>query len=133
MMLSAAQQRHAVHAAQQHALAVVNQNETRIARASQQGFDRGYAAGMAANRGTQQPAAPKNSSGTYTYEDVETARKRGYSAGQQAVRSPSGENESSIRKKMVEEMVEQCRVIAERNPQMAPGVKAVRHMIKKLG
>jgi hypothetical protein len=133
MMLSAAQQRQAIHAAQQHALALVSQNETRMARASQQGFDRGYAAGIAANRGAQQPAAPKNSSGTYTYEDVEAARKRGYSAGQQAVKPSSGANESSIRKKMVEEMVEQCRVIAESNPQMAPGVKAVRHMIKKLG
>lgn len=135
MLLSQSQQRQAVHAAHQHALALVSHNESRIARASQQGFDRGYSAGMASNQGAQQPAAPKNSSGSYTYDDVEAARKRGYSAGQQAAprQSTSSPNESSIRKKMVDEMVEQCRVISESNPQMAPGVKAVRHMIKKLG
>lgn len=133
MMLSAGQQRQAIQAAQHQALAVVSQSGARLARASQQGFDRGYAAGMAANQGSQQPAAPKNSNGSYTYEDVEAARKRGYSAGQQTAVSSASPNESSIRKKMVDQMVEQCRVIAESNPQMAPGVNAVRHMIKKIG
>jgi len=33
---------------------------------------------------------------------------------------------------MIDKMVEECRVIAESNPSMAPAAKAIRHRIKKI-
>lgn len=58
----------------------------------------------------------------------------GFAAGRAAApqQSATPANEQAIRSKMREEMLERCRVIAESNPQMAAGVNAVRHMIKKL-
>jgi len=62
--------------------------------------------------------------------------RRGYNDGLAAGRSqaPSrgGVDRAAVRDEMRREMLEQCRVIAESNPNMAPGVNAVRHRIKKL-
>jgi len=123
--------RHQEHA-QAQALALASASEARIAQARRASFDRGYSAGIQAAQGQQASPREESSSGRYTYADVEAARKRGFAEGRKtAPAAPS--NESSIRKKMIDEMVEQCRVISESNPQMAPGVNAVKHMIKKLG
>jgi hypothetical protein len=78
-----------------------------------------------------------------TAAQIERARMDGYAQGvvagralaaQEAAapRSPRPEDIASIRDKMQKEMLEQCRVIAESNPSMAPGVNAVRHRIRKL-
>ncbi|MHC4431040.1 MAG: hypothetical protein ACYTBS_04300 [Planctomycetota bacterium] len=131
MMISAMQQRQAVAAAQHHALALVSQTEARMARMRQEGFDQGYAAGMQAR--APQPESPSSSKGTYTYADVEAARARGFEAGRRSTKSEAVPQESALRKKLIDEMLEQCRVISESNPNMAPGVNAVRHRIKKLG
>lgn len=73
-------------------------------------------------------------------QQLEQARMRGYAQGvvagkalvNQAPQVPAAEI-ASIRQKMRDDLVEQCRVISESNPGMSPGVNAVRHMIKKLG
>ena len=86
---------------------------------------------------------------------IEEAEARGYRAGLQQVEAqrrlyeqhrarrhvpppprpppsaPPPAREQS-RHQLVSEMLEQCRVISESNPNMAPGVNAVRHRIKKL-
>lgn len=75
-------------------------------------------------------------------QQLEAARMRGYAQGvvagkalaAQEVRQPQvpATEIAAIRKTMRDDLVEQCRVISESNPGMAPGVNAVRHMIKKL-
>jgi hypothetical protein len=76
-------------------------------------------------------------------QQLENARMHGYAQGvvagkalaAQEVRQPQvpATEIAAIRKTMRDDLVEQCRVISESNPGMAPGVNAVRHMIKKLG
>jgi len=76
-------------------------------------------------------------------QQLEHARMRGYAQGvvagkalaSQEVRQPQvpATEIAAIRQTMRDDLVEQCRVISESNPGMAPGVNAVRHMIKKLG
>lgn len=76
----------------------------------------------------------------FTYSDVENARRDGFAEGVFAGRTQAkanekarrGEPESFDRNKLIDEMLDQCKIIAESNPNMAPGVKAVRHRIKKL-
>jgi hypothetical protein len=75
-------------------------------------------------------------------QQLEHARMRGYAQGVVAGRAlaaqevqhpqvPAAEI-ASIRQKMRDDMLEQCRVISESNPGMSPGVNAVRHLVKKL-
>jgi len=128
MQISASQQRQFAH---QQALMLAGQAEARIATVRRESFDQGYMLGVKAGR-AEAPAAASKPGATYTYSDVEAARARGYQEGR-AARSAAVPNESAIRKKLIDEMVEQCRVISESNPNMAPGVNAVRHRIKKLG
>jgi len=78
-----------------------------------------------------------------TPQQLESARMRGYAQGvvagralaAQEIRQPQvpATEIAAIRQKMRDDMLEQCRVISESNPGMAPGVNAVRHMVKKLG
>ena len=110
---------------------VAAQSEPYLMMARRGGFDEGFAAGMQAS---QRAAAPEGS--RFTYADVEAARRRGFNEGRSAAPSSGIPNvdEASIRKKMVDEMLQECRVISESNPNMAPGpfVNAVRHRVKKL-
>lgn len=107
----------------QKTMAIVGRVESTIARAQQEAFDRGYRA--AARVG------PEKAGSAYTYADIEAARSKGFEAGRKS--SAPVPSESAIKKKLVDQMIEECRVIAESNPNMAPGVNAVRHRIKKLG
>lgn len=77
-----------------------------------------------------------------TAAQLENARMQGYAQGVVAGRALARQEYQkpqvgaaeveAIRKKMQDDMLEQCRVISESNPNMAPGVNAVRHRIKKL-
>ena len=76
-------------------------------------------------------------------QQLEHARMRGYAQGvvagralaAQEVRQPQvpATEIAAIRQMMRDDLLDQCRVISESNPGMAPGVNAVRHMVKKLG
>lgn len=107
-----------------------------VSRARRSGYQNGYMDGVTAGRamaGHQQQAA-----GGFSYADIESARASGYAAGAAAAASnahrhaPSTPDVASVRAKLISEMEEQCRVIAESNPGMAPGVKAVKRQIGKL-
>lgn len=110
---------------------VAAQQEPSLLMARRGGYEEGFNAGMQA---AQKASAPKNAQ--FTYTDLERARRRGFEEGQakaaQQSRGIPDVNEKAIRKKLVDEMLEQCRVIAESNPNMASGVKAVRRQIGKL-
>ena len=78
-----------------------------------------------------------------TAQQLERARMDGYAQGivagralarqeQLAANQPRPEDIARIRQEMREAMLEECRVISESNPNMAPGVNAVRHRIRKL-
>jgi len=77
-----------------------------------------------------------------TARQLEHARMQGYAQGVVAGRALARQEQTqpqvgpaeiaAIRKKMQDDMLEQCRVISESNPNMAPGVNAVRHRIRKL-
>jgi hypothetical protein len=97
--------------------------------ARSQGYDSGYSAGLAA--AAQARPEPKNSTGTYTYSDVEAARARGYEAGKRVAPAASAPSEKSIRDKIFKQLEEQQRVVAESNPNMAPGVNAFMRMARK--
>lgn len=108
---------------------VAAQNEPYMQMARQGGYDQGYAAGLLQSSGGTPSSSSKDAQ--FTYMDVENARQRGYAEGRTAGGIPNVDAKS-VRKKMVDEMLEKCRVISESNPNMAPGVNAVRHMIKKI-
>lgn len=75
-------------------------------------------------------------------QELERARMDGYAQGVLAGRSlaqqefkasgPNPQEMAQVRQEMREAMLEECRVIAESNPNMAPGVNAVRHRIRKI-
>lgn len=75
-------------------------------------------------------------------QELERARMDGYAQGVVAGRNlaqqefrpsgPSPQEMARVRQEMREAMLEECRVIAESNPNMAPGVNAVRHRIRKI-
>lgn len=97
------------------------------------GFEEGFAAGM---RAAQNPG--QKGDHHFTYADVESARRRGYEEGRSTVsaqrNSTLSADESSIRKRAIEDMLESCRVIAESNPNMNSDsfLKAVRQRSKKI-
>ncbi len=77
------------------------------------------------------------SGGGITQRDVEHARMQGFREGltrghDGAASSQSRQSNSEARAEVIDEVLEKCRVISESNPQMAPGVNAVRHLVKKL-
>lgn len=77
----------------------------------------------------------------YTSRDIQGARNEGFQEGvfvgraqaKASEKARRGEPEHHDRAKLIEEMVDQCNIISASNPNMAPGVNAVRHRIKKLG
>lgn len=69
--------------------------------------------------------------------DVERARIRGYEQGFAAGKSavapkPQGINKSAALQEFLSKASDACRVIAESNPNMAPGVNAVKRQISKI-
>lgn len=129
----AAQQQGRVLAEVRREALVAAQSEPYLLMARRGGFDEGFAAGMQA---AQRAAAPKDAQ--FTYADVEKARRRGYEEGKSSARrSRSGipnVDEASVRKKAIDDMLENCRVIAESNPNMTSDafMKAVRQRSKKI-
>lgn len=125
--LAMQQQGRIVAEARREALVAVH-SDPYLLMARRGGYDEGFAAGMQA---AQRASAPRGSQ--FTYADVENARRRGFEEGRSATTQGGipRVDESAMRRKIVDEMLEDCRVIAESNPNMAPGVNAVRHRIKK--
>ena len=105
-------------------LARINR-EPFMAMARHNGFEAGFAAGMKAAQKAEAPKAER-----FTYSDVENARRRGFQEGKSS--ASTSIDSKAVRSRIRDEMLEQCRVIAESNPNMAPGVNAVRHRIKKI-
>lgn len=103
-----------------------------FALARRGGFEEGFAAGMKAAQNPGQKGTQ------FTYADVESARRRGYEEGRSTVSAQRNTtlsaDESSIRKRAIEDMLESCRVIAESNPNMNSDsfLKAVRQRSKKI-
>lgn len=126
MKIASMQQRQLLH---DQALAIGARSEQQMVSARNQGFDTGYSAGLRAAE--QLRPDPKNSTGTYTYSDVEAARMKGYEAGKRAAPTANAPNEKSIRDKIFKQLEEQQRVVAESNPNMAPGVNAFMRMARK--
>jgi len=98
------------------------------------GFVEGFNAGVRAAQ--LAGGARADNSGQYSYSDLENARRRGFVDGQNAatITKPAIADESSIRKKAIDDMLENCRVVAESNPNMTSEafLKAVRHRSKKI-
>ncbi len=71
---------------------------------------------------------------TMLQHDLTRQRNDAYQRGFQAGRlSAPPIPAAASRKEMVDLMLNECKIIAESNPNMKPGVNAVRHRIKKLG
>lgn len=74
-------------------------------------------------------------------QELERAHARGYVAGVQEGRRISAmqpqhqqsfKSPDQIKKELLEQVYDKCKIISESNPNMAPGVKAVERMIKKI-
>lgn len=126
MRIASMQYRENLH---HQALAIGARSEQRMASVRSQGYDSGYSAGLRA--GMASSPEQKNSTGTYTYSDVEAARARGFEAGKRVAPTASAPSEKSMRDKIFKQLEEQQRVIAESNPNMAPGVNAFMRMVRK--
>ncbi len=70
----------------------------------------------------------------HTRGQVQSAYQRGFSAGRLMAQPPppAAPDPTAFRQQIIDEMLNECNVIAESNPNMKPGVNAVRHRIKKL-
>jgi len=131
-MRIASMQQHQLVQAHQQALALASQSKARIAQAQRDGFNRGYAEGMQKSTPAPSPADPNK---TYTYSDVESARARAFEAGRKSVKGAVQPDESKIRKKLVDRMLQECQDMVARNPNMTAGpfANAMKHRLKKLG
>jgi hypothetical protein len=96
-------------------------------RIFEQGYERGHNEGLqqahqwAAQKARQAAMAARNE----WYQ-------RGLREGRASAPTPPAPDNKALRKKYMDEVLDQCHIIAESNPQMKPGVNAVRHMVKKL-
>jgi len=111
-----------------------------LASQREQIFESGYQRALVAAQEERRYAASE------TREQIRIAQQQAYHAGlaqgqaagyrrgmqQAASTTPAPVDVASLRRKMVNEMLDQCKIISESNPNMAPGVNAVRHRIKKL-
>lgn len=102
-----------------------------MALAHQNGYNEGYEVGYGTGFENGQLAIPKNS---FSYKDLEQARQRGFDEGYAAGRTKmAGDPEpTGTRNAVIDEVLQECKVIADSNPNMAPGVNAVRHRVRKL-
>lgn len=99
--------------------------------AHQNGYNEGYEVGHREGFQKGQLAVPKNH---FSYQDLERARQRGFDDGYQAgcAKTVNVDNSKAARNQALDEVLQECEVIAQSNPNMAPGVNAVRHRVKKL-
>lgn len=99
--------------------------------AHRNGYNEGYEVGFEKGYQKGQLVAPKHH---FSYKDLEQARQRGFDDGYRAGRSsaPNVSQDASARNGVIDEVLQNCEVIAQSNPNMAPGVNAVRHMVRKL-
>ena len=88
--------------------------------AKKTGYDQGYEVGY-----------QKGLSKREEYRDDSREYQRGYNLGLAAGQARSID-QVSVRNKALDEALEQCNIIAQSNPNMAPGVNAVRRQINKL-
>jgi flagellar biosynthesis/type III secretory pathway protein FliH len=102
-----------------------------MAMAHRNGYNEGYEIGYGKGFQKGQLAVPKNS---FSYKDLEHARQRGYDEGFAAGRTRmAGDPEpDGVRNTVIDEVLNECKIIADSNPNMAPGVNAVRHRVRKL-
>ena len=101
------------------------QNEPSLMMARRKGYEQGLAAGMQAARANSQNGAQ------FTYADLERARRRGFDEGRM---TPAGQpvDASALQKQIMDKVMDECRVISESNPNMSPGINALKHRIKKI-
>jgi len=59
------------------------------------------------------------------------AFQRGLQQGRASAPAPAPADNAVLREKYYDEVLEDCRVIGESNPQMNPGMNALRHLLKK--
>lgn len=110
-----------------------------LAVARQKGYQEGYGDGYKEGERAGMVKA-SDVDEFYTRADVSNARREGFNEGvftgraqaRASQKARGGESEEFDREKVIEEMLDQCKIISESNPGMAPGVNAVRHRIKKL-
>lgn len=102
-----------------------------MALAHQNGYNEGYEIGYQNGFQNGKIAVPRNS---FSYKDLEGARQRGYEEGFSAGRTRmAGDPEpTGMRNTVIDEVLNECKIIADSNPNMAPGVNAVRHRVRKL-
>lgn len=104
------------------------QSEPFLVMARQNGYDEGYRAGLQANG-----VEPQSSNGQFSYADLERARRQGVEEGKRIAGGIPNTGEAS-RKKVLDEVMQEVRVISESNPNMSPGpfANALKHRLKKL-
>lgn len=106
------------------------QNEPSILSARRRGYEQGFAAGIQAGRGMNANANANAGGQQFTYADLEQARRRGVEEGRMA--ASAQHDTSALQQKIIDKVMDECRVISESNPNMAPGVNALKHRIKKI-
>jgi len=99
--------------------------------ARQRGYDEGYAAALRSHG--QQPGRSQGEGG-FSYADLEHARQRGFEEGRRAAGGIPNVGDADVRKKAIDDVMAQVRVISESNPNMTSGpfLNALKHRLKKL-
>lgn len=103
------------------------QSEPYLILARQNGYSEGYQAGLRKSGGS--PSG--NPDAQFTYSDLERARQRGFEDGKRAGGIP---DTGASRKKVLDEVMQEVRVISESNPNLNPSAfnNALKHRLKKL-
>jgi len=106
------------------------QSEPFMVMARQQGYEQGYAAAL-----RQHPGGQGRVGAHYTHADIQRARQQGFEEGRRAAGGIPNVNKADVRKKAIDDVMSEVRVISESNPNMAPGpfLKALKHRVKKIG
>lgn len=98
--------------------------------AHRNGYNEGYEVGYTNGFQKGQLTTSQN---RFSYQDLVQARQQGYDDGYRAGSAVSGSNTPGVtRNAVLDEVLQECEVISQSNPNMAPGVNAVRHLVKKL-
>lgn len=104
-------------------------SEPFLVLARQRGYDEGYAAALRSQG--QQPGQGESG---FSYADLERARQRGYEEGRRAAGGIPNVDKVDVRKKAIDDVMAEVRVISESNPNMTSGpfLNALKHRLKKL-
>lgn len=126
----AAERKQIVIDAERRAMEKANQKPFMVL-AHRNGYNEGYEVGYEKGFQKGQLTTPKNH---FSYRDLEQARQRGFDDGYQAgcAKTSNIGNASSAHNAALDKVLQECEVIAQSNPNMAPGVNAVRHRVRKL-